>query len=308
MAVRPKVDQAWIDVIRSTFPAYAGWSAAELAAVLGQDLVNVLLKIADPKSGINVTTERGRQRAEALLKQTKWWTETASNVIAFDQLSKPDQDVLIDAERSRIANSFGDLKLGDQVIADLARVAARNKLPDYALQQLVYQTAFKAGAGSTNARVALGGDDAAALRSLAKSYNYRVSDAELQAIMAGQPEPQTGQTLTVDGFRSRLRSFAKATLPHLAEQIDAGLTLSDIAKPYRQYAADLLEKPEEMIDMFSGPFLRAFGTSKDGAMSLTDWVRQVKSDPTFGWQYTKQANEQATDIALTLARAFGKVG
>jgi hypothetical protein len=43
-------------------------------------------------------------------------------------------------------------------------------------------------------------------------------------------------------------------------------------------------------------------------MSLTDWVTTIKSDPSFGWQFTKQANQQATDIGLTLARAFGKVG
>jgi hypothetical protein len=60
--------------------------------------------------------------------------------------------------------------------------------------------------------------------------------------------------------------------------------------------------------MFSGPYLKAFGSKDGGQLSLSEWVTTVKSDPTFGWQYTKQANQQATDIALSLARAFGKVG
>jgi hypothetical protein len=68
-----------------------------------------------------------------------------------------------------------------------------------------------------------------------------------------------------------------------------------------------LERDENEIDMMSGPYMRAFGDPKNGQMSLSEWTRQVKSDPTFGWQYTKQANDQATDIALSLARAFGKV-
>ena len=59
--------------------------------------------------------------------------------------------------------------------------------------------------------------------------------------------------------------------------------------------------------MFEGPFLKAFGSKDTGQMSLSDWITTVKTDPTFGWQYTKQANQQSTDIALTLARAFGKV-
>jgi uncharacterized protein YjdB len=42
-------------------------------------------------------------------------------------------------------------------------------------------------------------------------------------------------------------------------------------------------------------------------MGLGDWVTKLKSDESFGWQFTKQANQQATDIGLTLARAFGKV-
>jgi hypothetical protein len=42
-------------------------------------------------------------------------------------------------------------------------------------------------------------------------------------------------------------------------------------------------------------------------MSLSDWTNKIKSDPSFGYQYTNKANQDATDLALTLARAFGKV-
>ena len=97
-------------------------------------------------------------------------------------------------------------------------------------------------------------------------------------------------------------------MPQLKDQFDAGLSLDQIGSTYRTYAAQLLEKPEDQINMFEGPYLQAFGSKETGQMSLSDWITQVKSDPRFGWQYTKQANQQATDIALTLARAFGKVG
>jgi hypothetical protein len=68
-----------------------------------------------------------------------------------------------------------------------------------------------------------------------------------------------------------------------------------------------LEQTPDQINMFDGPYLQAFGSQESGQLSLTDWTKRVKSDPSFGWQYTKQANQQATDIGLTLARAFGKV-
>ena len=108
-------------------------------------------------------------------------------------------------------------------------------------------------------------------------------------------------------MRQRLQKYVKGAMPQIADQIDAGLTLEDIGGNYRRYAAQLLERSEDEIDMFSGPYLKAFGTKESGQLSLSDWISTVKSDPTFGWQYTKTANQQATDIGLTLARAFGKV-
>lgn len=155
---------------------------------------------------------------------------------------------------------------------------------------------------------ALQGEDANALRQLGKSYGYKVTDAQIQSVLTGTPEPATGQTLTADALRQRMRSYVKGTMPHLSGQIDAGLTLEDIGSTYRKYAAQLLERDENEIDMLNGPYLKAFGDPKNGQMSLSEWIATVKSDPTFGWQYTKQANDQATNIALSLARAFGKVG
>ena len=95
-------------------------------------------------------------------------------------------------------------------------------------------------------------------------------------------------------------------MPQLADQIDSGLTLEDIAGNYRRYAASVLEKDETQINMFDGPYLDAFGNRETGQLSLGEWVRTLKSDPRFGYQFTESANRQATDVALTIATAFGK--
>ena len=291
------------NTIRSLFPSYVGWTTGQLTEVFGQDLVNVILMISDPKNGINVTTERGRQRVKALLQQTNYWNNTASAVIEYDQMSKADRDVLLEATKSRIANQYGDLGLDDATLSEIAVVVARNKLTDLAEGQAVYSAALRVGAAAG----VIAGEDAATLRNLAKSYGYKATDAEIKLILTGQKDPVTGQVMTADSYRQKLRNFVKATMPHLAPQIDSGLTLDDLGKPYRQYAAQLLERSEADIDMMSGPYLRAFGSSQTGPMGLSDWIQTIKSDPTYGWQYTKQANDQATSIALSLARAFGKV-
>jgi hypothetical protein len=154
-------------------------------------------------------------------------------------------------------------------------------------------------------RNALEGGDADAIRIAARAYGYNVSDAEMQAALTGGM--YNGVAVTQDSILQKAQKSAKGKYFHLADQIDAGLSLEDIGGNYRRYAAALLERSEDEIDMFQGPYLEAFGTKETGQLSLTEWNQKVKSDPKFGWQYTKQANDQATDIALTLARAFGKV-
>jgi hypothetical protein len=106
------------------------------------------------------------------------------------------------------------------------------------------------------------------------------------------------------------REKAKALYPHLAKQIDAGLTLSDLAYDYQRTAADLLELTPDQIDMSKGKFNLALKTGEGGKermMSTSEWIQTIKSDADFGWQYTKQANDQATNAALNIAKAFGKV-
>jgi hypothetical protein len=41
-------------------------------------------------------------------------------------------------------------------------------------------------------------------------------------------------------------------------------------------------------------------------MSLSDWETKLKSDQKYGYQYTSTANKDATNLALTIASAFGR--
>jgi hypothetical protein len=51
-------------------------------------------------------------------------------------------------------------------------------------------------------------------------------------------------TDTIDGFENVIKARAKAQFPHLANQIDAGMTVRDIADPYIASYAQTLEVPE----------------------------------------------------------------
>lgn len=303
------VQQNWIDALQQFFPSYSDdWLAANAETYFGKDLLDLMIKVSDPKGTYDLSSTAGRERIKQELRGTKYWQTTISATKEFDQLVDADKENLISLTKARIANTYGDIGLTDATLTEVATTVARTGLTGLGEKQAVYNATFKSPVSSAQTGRALSGVDADRIRKIGRAYNFKVSDDQVQSILTGTPEATTGQVLTEEGLRQRLQKFARGAYPQLADQIDAGLSLEDVGANYRRYAADLLERSEDEIDMFSGPYLKAFGTKDGGQLSLSDWVTTVKSDPTFGWQYTKQANQQATDIGLSLARAFGKVG
>jgi hypothetical protein len=282
--------------------------AANAETYFGKDLLDLMIRVSDPKGVYDLTTSAGLERIQQEIRGTNYWQTTISATKNFDQLIDADKQNLITQTKSRIANTYGDIGLTEDTLNQVATTVARTGLTGLGEKQAVYNATFKATSSQAQTGRALSGADADRIRKIGRAYNFKVSDDQVQSILTGVPEAGTGQVLTEEGLRQRLQKFARGAMPQLADQIDAGLSLEDIGGNYRRYAADLLERSEDEIDMFSGPYLKAFGSKDGGQLSLSEWVTTVKSDPSFGWQFTKQANQQATDIALSLARAFGKVG
>jgi hypothetical protein len=301
--------QNWVDALQKFFPSYSDdWLASNAETYFGKDLIDLMIRVSDPKGVYDLTTSAGLERIQQEIRGTNYWQTTISATKNFDQLVDADKQNLITQTKSRIANTYGDLGLTEDTLNQVATTVARTGLTGLGEKQAVYNATFKATSNQAQTGRALSGADADRIRKIGRAYNFKVSDDQVQSILTGVPEAGTGQVLTEEGLRQRLQKFARGAMPQLADQIDAGLSLEDIGGNYRRYAADLLERSEDEIDMFSGPYLKAFGSKDGGQLSLSEWVTTVKSDPSFGWQFTKQANQQATDIALSLARAFGKVG
>ena len=300
--------QNWVDALQKFFPSYSDdWLAANAESYFGKDLIDLMIRVSDPRGVYDLNTSAGLERIQQEIRGTNYWQTTISATKNFDQLIDADKQNLITQTKSRIANTYGDIGLTEDALNQVASTVARTGLTGLGEKQAVYNVVFKTGAPQAQTGRALGGVDADRIKQLGKAYNFNVTDSQIQSILTGTPEASTGQVLTEEGLRQRLQKYVKGAMPQIADQIDAGLTLEDIGGNYRRYAAQLLERSEDEIDMFSGPYLKAFGTKESGQLSLSDWISTVKSDPTFGWQYTKTANQQATDIGLSLAKAFGKV-
>lgn len=303
---KPADDMAWMEMFRKDYPAYSDWTTSAVTEHFGQDFIDILNTVAQG------TIEYSDEEVKALLKNTKYFTAATDKQYFFDTQRTGVQDDLVATARRAITTDYADVGLSETDLADLSKMVARSGLTGIGLKQAVYQYAFRRGAAAptaTDAKMAtnvLQGADADAIRQSARAYGYSVSDAEVQAALTGGM--YNGVAVSSESILQKAQKAAKGAYGHLSDQIDAGLSLSDIFENYKRYAANVLELDESQIDFTKDPkWQSAFGTKDTGQMSLGDWVTKLKSDESFGWQYTKQANQQATDIGLTLARAFGKV-
>jgi hypothetical protein len=303
---KPADDMAWMEIFRQDYPAYSDWTTASVTEHFGQDFIDILNTVAQG------TIEYSDEELKALLKNTKYFTAITDKQYFFDTQRTGVQQDLIATARRAITTDYADVGLSETDLADLSKTVARSGLTGTGLKQAVYQYAFRRAAAAPTATdtkmVAnvLQGADADAIRQSARAYGYPVSDAEVQAALTGGM--YNGVAVSSESILQKAQKLAKGDYFHLSDQIDAGLSLEDIFGNYKRYAANVLELDESQIDFTKDPkWQSAFGTKESGQMSLGDWVTKLKSDSQYGYQNTKQANQDANSLALAIAKAFGKV-
>ena len=130
---------------------------------------------------------------------------------------------------------------------------------------------------------------------LTKSFGSQVQNW-LQSIEAGE---------SLETYKQIIRNVAKLGLPDkVGALVDQGVDLETIYSPYRRQMASLLEVNDDAISL-DDPLLRsAIGPDKE--MSLYDFQRSIRKDPR--WQYTNNAREEVSNIALGVLRDFGFQG
>jgi hypothetical protein len=109
----------------------------------------------------------------------------------------------------------------------------------------------------------------------------------------------------IETYNRIIRGVAKLGLPDkVAALLDQGVDLQTVYEPYRRQMATLLEVEDDQIDL-DDPLLRsAIGPDKE--MSIYDFKRAVRKDPR--WQYTDNAREEVSDVALRVLKDFGFQG
>lgn len=246
----------------------------------------------------------------AKLRGTKWFKTHSANVrnAIMQETSDPATYKANVAQMTATVKDawgkmFGDSMANDDRLAAWAETAHRMgwseaQLIDRMTKGIDYQKLLT--------RTKLGGTAAEtrdALNQLSEQYGVKVGDQwmanTLKKVLEGSD--------TMTGVTSRIRELSKRTYAAWADQIDAGMTMSEIADPYRQQMADLLEVNPAEIDLHDNMIQQALKqTTTDGkpaAMSLTAFADKVRQDNR--WQYTDNAKQQVASATEGLLRSFG---
>ena len=116
-----------------------------------------------------------------------------------------------------------------------------------------------------------------------------------------------GDTTEADVLQDLRNTYLVGSFPAWSDRIQAGMDPADIAAPYKQRMARLLEVGEDEIDLNDQLLQKAMqGVGADGKPSVTPlyaFEKQIREDPR--WQQTDNAYETYTSVGTDLLKMFG---
>ena len=141
------------------------------------------------------------------------------------------------------------------------------------------------------------------LRALAEQYGVDLGAQwranQVKRIMRGDD--------SIEGVQNRVRELAMREYKAFSDAIAGGQTVQDIADPYIQKMASLLEMNPNDIGINNKLIQKALkqrtADGKPAAMDLNDFADLIRKDSR--WQYTDNAREEMSSVVADIARAFG---
>lgn len=117
-------------------------------------------------------------------------------------------------------------------------------------------------------------------------------------------------TLDTDTILNTIRESAASAFPQLADKLKSGIDLKTLADPYIQSMSNILELPSTAIDLFDpkirGALSFTLPDGKVGTKSIYDFEKELRQDPR--WQYTNNAKNEVSNVALKVLKDFGFQG
>lgn len=248
------------------------------------------------------------EKFQAELRDTKWWKKTSDTAREAQVLEKTDPATW---QAKLAATSIQIKQLAAQVGASI---------PESKMKSIVNQV-LRTGLEEDGIRNILGGyvkftkdgtmkGEAGmhefTMKQFAAANGVSIGDQALK----NQAQLIVKKMATTQDFESQIREQAKSAFPGFADQLDAGVTMKDIAGPYEQMMAKELELPTNPSGLNDRLIRSALnGVSSDGkptGLSLTDFQSQLRNDPR--WRQTSGAQDQTMNVGAQVLRDMGLLG
>jgi hypothetical protein len=208
--------------------------------------------------------------------------------------------ILVDAQKKNPYKTTNGIRTGgineQQLITDVIRTgtyAADKKLGKLSTLGKL--------ATEIQTRKAEGQDlEAQKIKDFARSNLLSLSDVQVNNFLA---DLKAGQSL--DTINKRIRSIASMGMPDsIKEMVASGVDLETIYQPYRNRMASILEVNPETININDATLRSAIGPDKE--MPLYEFEKALRKDSR--WQYTNNAKQEVSNVALRVLKDFGLQG
>lgn len=252
------------------------------------------------------------------LKNTAWWQTTLPSLRQFLLESKDPRNASTFAEKVKnnidsITAKLEALGLGQKIdpvtgravdntdfIKGIALKAVENNWTDSQLENYLSTRGdilFTGGGtiGSYYDRV----------KQTAYLYGINLDDNMKKAINTSLLDPLDGRDVNYWLNSVKEMAYDAPQYKPFAESLKAGRSLYEVTSSYRNQMASLLEVDSTAIswdDLMS----KVVDKTTGNARTFADFTKQLKQDPL--WQYTRNAKETYSGMALDLAKMFGFAG
>lgn len=257
-----------------------------------------------------LATEQGwdESKFKYELEQTNWWKDTTGAAREFSIREQRDPATVATEINNKAAElqAFGvqvGLTPGSVDYNQIARDSLRFGWGDQVTQNALNYRATQSVAGRYSLLNGYYGDK---VRDLMRDYGQSLPNETLQVYVN---DLATGAQ-SLETLKLEAEEAAKAMFPSIADRIARGQTVTQIAQPYRNTAASILEVDPNSIDFTSSEWAKAFTVQNaDGSqrtMNFNEWGDYLRTNRQFGYEYTTQAKQRAYQVANQLADLFGK--
>jgi len=113
---------------------------------------------------------------------------------------------------------------------------------------------------------------------------------------------------TIQDNKNEILKLARAQFPQWIPQLDGGQSVADIAQPYLQTMATILELPAGSVNLFDNTIKTALNytnpsTLEKSAKPLWQFENELRSDPR--WKQTKNAQDSMFQVGHKILADFG---